>query len=191
MATKKKTIVDEIIEDQTPTRLLNYTGKNNFGSSLEVLTDTMEKRELIGKIQNNCLVFYNMGAVPVKTDEDTRIRIADFFSECARTQQIPTVEKLALALGVTRETLWKWESGKLLADTERSLIIKRAKDFLSSFDAELLLENKLNPVAYIFRAKNYYGMSDKQEYVLTPNSPLGENVNTNEIRERIGHLDDE
>lgn len=31
-------------------------------------------------------------------------------------------------------------------------------------------EGKLNPVTYIFRSKNYYGMRDQQEYVLTPNA---------------------
>ena len=37
-------------------------------------------------------------------------------------------------------------------------------------DAELAQEGKIQPVVYMFRAKNYYGMKDQQDVVLTPNT---------------------
>lgn len=53
-------------------------------------------------------------------------------------------------------------------------------------------EGKINPVTYIFRAKNYFGMRDQQEYVLTPNNPLGDTSNPNDIQRRISEsIDDE
>jgi hypothetical protein len=36
-------------------------------------------------------------------------------------------------------------------------------------DAELAQEGKIQPVVYMFRAKNYYGMKDQQDVVVTPN----------------------
>jgi hypothetical protein len=39
----------------------------------------------------------------------------------------------------------------------------------------MVTEGKINPVVYIFRAKNFFGMKDVQDYILTPNQPLGSN----------------
>jgi len=46
-------------------------------------------------------------------------------------------------------------------------------------------EGKLNPVTYIFRSKNYYGMKDQQEHVITPNNPLGDATSPEEIKKRL------
>ena len=64
-------------------------------------------------------------------------------------------------------------------------LIKKAKEFLASFDAQLVQEGKVNPTTYIFRAKNYFGLKDEVEYVLTPNNPLGEQKDPTEIKKRL------
>jgi hypothetical protein len=61
-------------------------------------------------------------------------------------------------------------------------MIKKAKDLIAAYDANLVAEGKLNPVTYIFRSKNYYGMKDQQEHVITPNNPLGDAASPEEIR---------
>ena len=148
--------------------------------------NTPDKIKDYSRIQKNCLLFYDMGKVKVKTDEELEQRIAEFFLTCADTGQIPTVEKMCMATGYARQTIFAWESG-----TSRGLglstvdIIKKAKSYLAAFDAELLLENKLNPISYIFRSKNYYGMVDKQEHVLTPNNPLGDGASQEDIQQRL------
>ena len=48
--------------------------------------------------------------------------------------------------------------------------IKKAKNTIATMDAELAQEGKIQPVVYMFRAKNYYGMKDQQEVVVTPNA---------------------
>ncbi len=50
---------------------------------------------------------------------------------------------------------------------------------MQTFDAKLVVSGKLNFLAYCFRAKNYYGMVDKQEMVLTPNQPQLEGLTPN------------
>ena len=47
-------------------------------------------------------------------------------------------------------------------------IIKKAKEMCKTFDAKLVVSGKLNFLAYCFRAKNYYGMVDKQEIEVAP-----------------------
>ena len=49
----------------------------------------------------------------------------------------------------------------------------------------MVTEGKINPVVYIFRAKNYFGMKDQQEVVLTPNQPLGDSPDQKKLEERI------
>ena len=56
---------------------------------------------------------------------------------------------------------------------------------MQTFDAKLAISGKMNFLAYCFRAKNYYGMSDKQEITVTPNNPLGDNLSTEDIQQRL------
>lgn len=145
-----------------------------------------ETRKLYMAIQRNCLEFYNIGKNKVKSDDELIDRLDYFFNTCAQTGQIPTVEKMCLCVGYVRNTVHDWETGKQRGfSSETKDVIQKAKQLIASFDSELLLSGKLNPIAYIFRAKNYYGMSDKQEVVVTPTDPLGESVPADEIAKRI------
>ena len=67
---------------------------------------------------------------------------------------------------------------------ETATIIKKAKGFLQTFDAKLVVSGKLNFLAYCFRAKNYYGMVDKQEMVLTPNQPQIEGLTPEQLQQK-------
>ena len=55
---------------------------------------------------------------------------------------------------------------------------------MKTFDAKLVISGKLNFLAYCFRAKNYYGMVDKAEYVLTPNQKQESDYDADEISKR-------
>ena len=92
-------------------------------------------------------------------DDDALERIAKMFEDCANTSSVPTVEKLALCLGTTIQNMnnWVYDESK---GRNRALMIKKAKQIIASIDAEAVLNGKLNVVCYLFRAKNFYGMSD-------------------------------
>lgn len=109
---------------------------------------------------------------PVRTVDECIDRLDDFFMELARRGELPTVEKMALALGTTRQTLWQWENGA--KGEEWARVILRAKDILAAIDAELVNRWKIPQVVYMFRAKNYFGMKDQQDVVVRPASPFGE-----------------
>ena len=72
-----------------------------------------------------------------------------------------------------------------MGSSVRMDLIKKAKGFIASFESEMVTEGKINPVVYIFRAKNYFGMKDQQEVVLTPNQPLGDSPDQKQLEERI------
>lgn len=137
-------------------------------------------RPEISEILKNSL--YWRGRKKVVTDEECADRLNEFFSHCAETGEIPTVEKMALALGVTRVAVWQWERGA--KGNARKEMIEMAKEILASIDAELVARNKIPQITYIFRAKNYFGLSDKTEVVLTPNNPLEATMDKDELQAR-------
>lgn len=137
-----------------------------------------EVSEMLGSV----LRWY--GKKPVKSDEECAERLEEFFDTLAKTGELPSVEKMALALGVTRQAMWNWENG-LRCSAERTEMIKRAKEILAAMDAELVSRNKIPQVTYIFRAKNFFGMKDQTDVVVTPNNPVGALLPEEELKKRI------
>ena len=194
MATKKDDVT-ELVEAavQKPSR--GRGGKGNFPNAKMAVT-TAEDRALVTKLLNEVLVEYRQPRV--KSDEELAQRLSDYFQRCAETGQIPTVEEMCLSTGYSYSTCYDWETGRNQGfSSETSNIIKKAKEMLKTFDAKLVISGKLNFLAYCFRAKNYYGMVDKQEYVVTPNTRPDSDYDAEDIRSRyitdsatVGQLSD-
>lgn len=142
------------------------------------------KSEDVSRILGNCLRLYRMPKV--RSVDELRERIGSFFVTCMERGEIPTIEKLALSTGYCYSALWEWENGKAVSElgAEAGEVVKKAREFLSAFESELVTEGKVNPVVYIFRAKNYFGLKDQQDYVVTPNNPLGDTENPATIAEK-------
>ena len=145
------------------------TVKKRGSKSASIEKTTTATKDEIKQILRNSLYWYNRETV--KTDEECAARLNEFFAHIAETGEIPTVEKMCLALGSTRSTVWDWEQGRLTQ--ARSDMIKKAKEILASLDAELVSRGKIPQITYIFRAKNFFHMTDKQEITVVPNNPLG------------------
>jgi len=69
-------------------------------------------------------------------------------------------------------------------------IIRNAKDFIATMEAELARDGEINSTVYIFRAKNYFGMVDKQEVVVTPNAQMEAPMNAEEIINSVPKLEE-
>jgi hypothetical protein len=157
--------------------------KKRGSKSASIKHNTSAKADDIRRIGATLLRWYNMEKAV--TDEEIRERLEMYFVTTLEAGEIPTVEEMSLALGYDRKTLWCWEVGGDGSTPVRRNLIKKAKEFLASFDAKLVQEGKINPVTYIFRAKNYFGLKDQQEYVLTPNNPLGDHTDPLDIQKRL------
>ena len=150
--------------------------------SASVTANCTATKEEISRIVMESFQYFNRE--PVKTNEECAERLNAYFSQCSTTGQIPTVEDMALALGVTRWTLLDWEK-ECVKNPVRSSMIKKAKQILAGIDAKLVSEHKIPQITYIFRAKNFFGMRDQQEVVLTPNkSPLGDGGDAETIKNK-------
>ena len=85
-----------------------------------------------------------------------------------------------------RKTIWAWANGvdsKTLPTESRNLI-KKAYQNLNAQMENYMQNGKINPVAGIFLMKNNMGYQDKQEMVLTPNNPLGDQVQPEALQEK-------
>ncbi len=106
----------------------------------------------------------------VKSDEELVRRFDEFFHECAEQGKIPTVEELEMCTGYSHGGLGDIQSGKNPGfSPETKNILKRAREFIKTFDAKLVITGEINPVVYIFRAKNYYGLRDQQDITVSAN----------------------
>lgn len=100
-----------------------------------------------------------------KTVQEMEDRIDDYLGKCFDAGLPPTVEGMSMAIDYDRVTVYQIEHE--MANVKFSNVVKRAKDFISNYDATLGMSNKLNAAIYCFRAKNMYGMKDVQEIKAT------------------------
>lgn len=130
-------------------------------------------------------VFKYWNLPTAKTDDEIAQRVEFYFNDCYRHKLKPTLEGVALAIGITTETLRSWSEKESKSEFDRFTIAKRIRQVLADFDASLLINGKMNPVAYIFRSKNLYGMKDQTETIVKKDSELGEKKTPDELLEII------
>lgn len=151
-----------------------------------------DKRDIIAKTINNVLAVSMKFGDQVQSDEEICERLDWFFQNCSETRQLATVEKMCLALGLTKEYVFEIINGtKPGFSRDTANLLKKAKNFIASIDAELAQEGRIQPVVYLFRAKNYYGMKDQQEMVLTPNNRLNDYQDQATIEAKYAELPEE
>lgn len=166
-------------EKNTPAKTPRKRGSKSASVKHNLINTTESD---ISRIVRESFQYFNR--VPPKDDAECAERLNDYFKQCNDEGQLPTVEDMALALGITRRTLWDWEQGNTHSTT-RSNMIKKAKEIIAGIDGKLAAEGKIPQVVYIFRAKNYHGMKDQQEMVLTPNTDaLGDRKSGAELTEK-------
>lgn len=160
--------------------------KRKRGSkSASVEANLSASKDEVRQIMSNVLYWYKREIV--KSDEECAERLDEFFSHCNETGEIPTVEKMCLSLGTDRATVWEWQN-KGVHGPGRANMIKKAKEIMAGIDAELVQTGKIPQVVYIFRGKNYYGMKDQTDVVITPNQPMGEQKSAEELAEYVDSL---
>lgn len=125
--------------------------------------------EEISQLMGNVVKWYELGKLaPVKTDEECAERIDAYFQYIIRTGEKPSLEKLALSLGVTINTVSHWKNGDF-GSKARQAMINYAVQTLAAMDAELVNNNKipqvtydnmgLRAVMYVYNSSNFWELS--------------------------------
>jgi hypothetical protein len=161
-------------------QIMEIVQKKRGSKSASIEATTTARRDEISQVIAESFQYFNNRIV--ETDEECAERLNGYFVQCNETGQIPTVEDMCLCLGAVRSTVWNWEQGSL--GTVRMNMIKKAKEILAGIDAKLVSMGKIPQITYIFRAKNFFGMTDKAEVVLTPNQQTDNDYDADAIRRR-------
>lgn len=121
----------------------------------------------------------------VKNDDELIEAFDAYFQRCVHRGSLPTVEGLYMSTGYTIDYIKDICNGKRNGfSTNTAPIIKKAKDILQRYDAEKTVAGEINPIVYFFRAKNYYGMVDKQEHVITASTNEASDYSAEDIAKK-------
>jgi hypothetical protein len=93
--------------------------------------------------------------------EECRNDVEDYFKLCDRYNIIPTIASLSLYLGANRETIYQYANNP--KTYECSNILKTAIQTCQAYHENAFMSGEVPPVAFIFYAKNYYGMKDQTD----------------------------
>lgn len=125
----------------------------------------------------------NAAPVNLSNPIDINQRAEEYIQACVTSGQRPTVESFCLSLGYARQRVWEAECKPGPA----SDAIKKAKSTIAAFDAAAVTAGELNPVVYIFRGKNFYGLRDQVDVAAVPADPL-QAASAQEISTKYGTL---
>jgi hypothetical protein len=123
---------------------------------------------------------------PVDLDDPdaVRQRINEYFDFCIANDRKPTMVGMANWLRVSRQTLNNWKLGVYRESTNKP-IVEEYIMLLEELWQDYMMNGKVNPASGIFLGKNMFGYKDVQDVVVTPQNPLGEEANEDELRKRI------
>lgn len=120
-----------------------------------------------------------------KSDVDAlEKRFWNFVDYCMEHDVKVTNQVTYLAMGITKDDVYNWENDRTRSPAHSELI-KKVKSFCAAYREMLGADGRLNPVTLVWWQKNYDGLVDRQEVVLTPNNPLGTITDQKQLEERI------
>ena len=116
--------------------------------------------------------------------EELENRFMEYLQYCA-TNDVKIGNQMAyLAMGLNKDDVYDMEHGRKL-DSSHSEFIKKVK-LICAGNRELLMQDgKVHPITGIFWQKNYDGMKDQQDLVVTPNNQLQPNMTREQIIEKV------
>ena len=107
-------------------------------------------------------LYWKMPPIDISDVEQVSERINAYFTHCEKYGIIPSVVGMSCALGVSRQTLYNWKTGKY-REKELRDIICRYLTVLEAIWTTLLIEGKMHPTTAIFLGKNHFGYSNNAE----------------------------
>lgn len=114
-------------------------------------------------------------------------RFRKFINYCMENDVRITNQVTYLALGITKDNVYDWENGRGRGNSH-SDFIKKVKAFCSSYREMLGADGKLNPVTLVWWQKQYDGMVDRQELIVTPNGQRLSDSDYQEVADRYKQL---
>lgn len=136
------------------------------------------------KYIKHSLRLFNLPKISMQDFEAVNTRVQQYFTICQEDDMKPSVAGLALALDTDRTYLWDLRAGRKGKNPDIADLLKKTMKLLDLQMVDYMQNGQINPVSGIFLMKNNFGYADKQEVVVTPQSPLGDVKDTKELEDR-------
>jgi hypothetical protein len=132
------------------------------------------------------LEMFGWDRVDLKDGDAILERFRRYLEVCGETGMRPMVAGFAFALGLSFDDFYAILQGRVTSKTtdETLRILKKGHSFLRFSLEQFMIQDNGNPAKWIFLAKNYFGMKDQTETVITPGNPLGDAKSPEEIAEK-------
>lgn len=115
-----------------------------------------------------------------------RKRFYDYLDLCVKYNMKVGNMAAYAAMGVDRDTVNGWESGKRRSSQkEYQEFAREIKRVCGMYREMLMQDGAINPVTGLFWQKNYDGLQDQQEIITATKDLLGENMSRKEIEDRF------
>ena len=137
----------------------------------------------MGRYLRHAMIGMDLPTIDISDEKQVEERIIWYFNHCIEDDMKPTVSGICNALGIDRRTFYQWGVGECRSSTHTP-IVKKAKGILEELWESWMVDGKINAIVGIFLGKNHFGYADKQDIVVTPNNPLGDASNPEEVRQR-------
>lgn len=116
--------------------------------------------------------------------EEMERRFARYLQMCAEWDMKIGNQAAYAAIGINKDLVYEW-TVRRQTNPKRTEFIKKVQQFCAMYREGLMEDGKVNPVTGIFWQKNYDGMKDQQEVVLTPNNnPLGDQTDAEALKQK-------
>lgn len=123
-------------------------------------------------------------------------RVLEYFAKCDELGMKPMVNGLCQALDVPRTDFWgivnddkrlaNWHGGVLTPESR--CVMRKAYAFLNTAWESYLVDEKGNPVKWIFLGKNYFGMRDVSEHVQVRADVSPQLTSPDELKDKYGKM---
>lgn len=149
----------------------NQLAKSNY-------LDRPETREFHSIVRKKCM--YSKRTC-LDSVENMQKEILEYFDLCDKYDCVPVMIGLFNYLGLEQGQAYQIAN----EGSEISLPLKKAMKFVQELQEGAVMRNAINPVSFIFLAKNYYGMSDSQTITLKPDNSSTDRSQTMEALQEV------
>lgn len=111
-------------------------------------------------------------------------RFENYLRMCAEWDMKVGNQAAYMAIGIDKGTAYDWLH-RSNGNPRRSDFVKRVQKICATYREGLMEDGKVNPVTGIFWQKNYDGLKDQQDVVVSANtSPLGEQKDAEQLKQK-------
>ena len=122
-----------------------------------------------------------------KDPDDMRERFYNYLRYCLEHTILPNNMNCYFAIGINKEDICRWKSGKL-GTPEHKAFAEEVSAFFASVHEQAAADALVNPIMSIYWSKAHDGLSDQPRNEQTVDDPLGEKRSEEEIRAKYSDV---